>query len=60
MKMVSHRVEVVPMVVAPSGNLTNHHRLPNGDIGERVTEGEATHFGVHSFWVIEAKPPAAP
>jgi hypothetical protein len=46
-----HSVDVVP-AIKRGDNFTNHHMLPNGNIGERVTDAESTHMLVRSFWVL--------
>ncbi len=50
------KVERVPAIRSPGNphTFTNHHRLPDGSIGARVTEAEATHFLMHAFWIEEA------
>lgn len=48
-----HKVERIP-AVRSGETFTNHHRLPDGKIGERVKPEEATHFLVHHFWIEEA------
>lgn len=48
-----HRVERIPAIRSATNpyTFTNHHRLPDGRLGERVTEAEATHWLIHHFWI---------
>lgn len=46
------KVERIPVILTDKGNPTNFHRLTNGNIGERVTEQDCTHYIVHTYELI--------
>jgi hypothetical protein len=46
------KVERIP-AIRSGASFTNFHRTPDGLIGERVKEEEATHFLVHYFHIEE-------